>query len=134
MPKPDDWPEHNDVSGFFFREPPQYTPSRELQAFLEAGSLPLYIGLGSIVLGNPAHLSSALVEAITECGQRAIISPGWSRLPVPTSREDLFCLEECPHEWLFQRVSMVMHHGGAGTTAIGLREARPTIIIPFFGD
>jgi UDP:flavonoid glycosyltransferase YjiC (YdhE family) len=27
-----------------------------------------------------------------------------------------------------------MHHGGAGTTACGLRHGRPTIIVPFFGD
>ncbi|EGY20852.1 UDP-glucose,sterol transferase [Verticillium dahliae VdLs.17] len=37
-------------------------------------------------------------------------------------------------EWLFKRVSVVVHHGGAGTTACGLVNARPTIIVPFFGD
>ena len=31
-------------------------------------------------------------------------------------------------------VSAVCHHGGAGTTAAGLRAGRPTIIVPFFGD
>jgi sterol 3beta-glucosyltransferase len=28
----------------------------------------------------------------------------------------------------------VVHHGGAGTTAAGLRAGVPTIIVPFFGD
>lgn len=41
-----------------------------------------------------------------------------------------------PHEWLFaeNRVAAVVHHGGAGTTAIGLRNGVPTVIVPFFGD
>lgn len=41
-----------------------------------------------------------------------------------------------PHEWLFaeNRVAAVVHHGGAGTTAIGLRNGLPTVIVPFFGD
>jgi len=37
-------------------------------------------------------------------------------------------------EWLFKRVSAVVHHGGAGTTACGLVNARPTLIVPFFGE
>ena len=28
----------------------------------------------------------------------------------------------------------VVHHGGAGTTAIGLKCGKPTMIVPFFGD
>lgn len=134
IPKPADWAGHIDVSGFFFREMPKYTPSEDLQSFLEAGPPPIYVGFGSIVVEDVARFSSAIIDAITECGVRAIISPGWSRLQVPEDRPDIFCLEECPHEWLFQHVSTVIHHGGAGTTAIGLREARPTIIVPFFGD
>jgi UDP:flavonoid glycosyltransferase YjiC (YdhE family) len=39
-----------------------------------------------------------------------------------------------PHDWLFPRVSAVVHHGGAGTTAIGVALGKPTIIVPFFGD
>ena len=43
-------------------------------------------------------------------------------------------LGNCPHDWLFKQVAAVVHHGGAGTTAIGLRLGKPTVIIPFFGD
>ena len=45
-------------------------------------------------------------------------------------------IADLPHEWLFSngRVAGVMHHGGAGTTACGLRHGRPTAVVPFFGD
>jgi sterol 3beta-glucosyltransferase len=48
--------------------------------------------------------------------------------------DTIFKLDQAPHDWLFPRVAAVVHHGGAGTTAAGLRAGRPTIICPFFGD
>ena len=42
--------------------------------------------------------------------------------------------ESIPHDWLFPQMSLVMHHGGAGTVAAGLRAGVPTVIRPFFGD
>jgi UDP:flavonoid glycosyltransferase YjiC (YdhE family) len=117
IPKPDDWPANIDVSGFFFRSTPDYTPPQDLQAFLDAGPPPVYIGFGSIVLDNAAEMSSLILEAVSVCGYRAIISRGWSRLDGP-KRDDVFWLEDCPHEWLFQHVSAVVHHGGAGTAGM----------------
>ncbi|KAK4894044.1 hypothetical protein LTR27_007628 [Elasticomyces elasticus] len=131
--KPRDWPAHVDVSGFFFREVPDYSPPKDLQAFLDRGSPPVYVGFGSIVLEDADKMSSLILEVVASCGLRAIISRGWSRLGGP-DRKDIFWLEDCPHEWLFQHVCAVVHHGGAGTTACGLLNARPTAIVPFFGD
>lgn len=74
-----------------------------------------------------------LLEAIKETGTRAIISKGWSKLDGPKTEGVLF-LGDCPHEWLFQRVTAVIHHGGAGTTACGLSYGKPTTIVPFFGE
>lgn len=133
IPKPTDWPAHIDVCGFFFRDPPPYKPPKNLEAFLDAGPAPVYIGFGSIVLEDAVHMSSIILDAVSACGVRAIISRGWSKLEGP-ERDDVFWLDDCPHEWLFQRVSAVIHHGGAGTTACGLLHAKPTAIVPFFGD
>ncbi len=78
-------------------------------------------------------MSSILIEAIQNCGVRAIISRGWSKLNGPESK-NIFYLGDCPHEWLFQHVAAVVHHGGAGTTACGLLNGKPTLIVPFFGE
>lgn len=48
--------------------------------------------------------------------------------------DNVYMLENTPHDWLFPRVRAVIHHGGAGTTAIGLKCGKPTMIVPFFGD
>ena len=78
------------------------------------------------------------MTAVRQVGVRAIISKGWSNLGGdtvgPNAKDDIFYLGDCPHEWLFQNVSAVIHHGGAGTTACGLLNGRPTTIVPFFGE
>lgn len=149
IPKPEDWPSHigmsrisalrmlvltiSDVCGFFFREAPNYQPSPDFEQFLNSGPPPIYIGFGSIVIEDPPKVTAMILEAIRIAGVRAIISRGWSNLGGSSSR-DVFYIDDCPHEWLFQRISAVIHHGGAGTTACGLRYGRPTTIVPFFGE
>ncbi|XP_014560771.1 glycosyltransferase family 1 protein [Bipolaris victoriae FI3] len=134
VPKPNDWPSHIDVCGFFFREEPQYSPPKHIDEFLRAGPPPLYIGFGSIVMEDPASVTEIILSTLRKCGVRAIISRGWSNLGEGREDENALFIGDCPHEWLFKRVSGVVHHGGAGTTACGLLNARPTSIIPFFGD
>ncbi|OJJ08353.1 hypothetical protein ASPVEDRAFT_393860 [Aspergillus versicolor CBS 583.65] len=133
-PKPSDWKSNIDVCGFFFRSPPSYTPPAELDSFLRNGSTPVYIGFGSIVIDDPAAMTTIIVNAVKSLGIRAIVSRGWSNLGEPSSNDQIFYLGDCPHEWLFQHVAAVVHHGGAGTTACGLRFGKSTTIIPFFGD
>lgn len=140
-----------DVCGFFFRDPPTYTPPPELEQFLKAGTPPIYIGFGSIVMKNPQQMTEIIMYSVREAGVRAVVSKGWSKLGAGYQDEDLIFIDDCPHgklfefhhhesrilivvEWLFQHVSAVIHHGGAGTTACGLRHGRPTAIIPFFGE
>lgn len=95
----------------------------------------MYIGFGSIVIDDPDKLTQTILEAVNATGVRAIISKGWSNLGEHVeSRGDVLFLGDCPHEWLFQRVSAVVHHGGAGTTACGLLNGRPTTVVPFFGE
>ncbi|KPM42356.1 Sterol 3-beta-glucosyltransferase UGT80B1 [Neonectria ditissima] len=121
------------VCGFFFREPPNYNPPPALDDLLRRGPPPVYIGFGSIVIENPEKLSATLLEAVARTGVRALISRGWSKLGGPEG-DNIMYLDDCPHEWLFRHVAAVVHHGGAGTTACGLLNGRPTTIVPFFGD
>lgn len=137
LPKPPDWRDNIDVCGFGFLPPKtSYTPPKEIDTFLKAGSRPIYVGFGSIVVDHPVKLTEIVFKAVQKTGQRALISKGWGGLgadevDVP---DNILVIGDCPHDWLFQQVSCVIHHGGAGTTAAGLALGRPTIIIPFFGD
>lgn len=124
-------------TGFWFLPPPRnWSPSPALQAFLGAGSPPVYIGFGSIMHGEDAgrRLTTTIVEALRLSGLRGIVGQGWG--DVGTGELPDFCLavDDVPHAWLFQRVAGVVHHGGAGVAAASLQAGRPSLTIPFFGD
>ena len=137
IPKPKDWGQSISISGFFFLNlASNYTSAPDLQAFLDAGPPPVYIGFGSIVLDDPNAMTQLIFEAVRITGQRVLLSKGWGgmgaeELGIP---EGVFMLGNVPHDWLFKHVSCVVHHGGAGTTAAGITAGKPTVVVPFFGD
>mmetsp|Transcript_1883 Transcript_1883/g.5490 ORF Transcript_1883/g.5490 Transcript_1883/m.5490 type:complete len:715 (+) Transcript_1883:126-2270(+) len=137
--KPQDWKDHIDVVGFFFLDESkhtQYQPPDDLREFMEAGPPPIYVGVGSLVVDNPVGFTKIIYEAARKTTSRIILSKGWANLGegVDNKPGNVLLLGNCPHDWLFPRCSAVVHHGGAGTTAAGLRAACPTTIVPFFGD
>ncbi|KAF8177615.1 glycosyltransferase family 1 protein [Pholiota molesta] len=137
VPKPGDWKNHIDVVGFYFLDlATSYQPPPDLVAFLEAGPPPVYIGFGSVVVDDPAAMSKIIFDATEQAGVRALVSAGWGGLGGTAVPPHIFMLGNIPHDWLFdhERVAAVVHHGGAGTTAIGLAKGRPTVVVPFFGD
>ena len=136
IPKPADWGPEIDIAGFVFLDlASSFKPPETLAEFLDAGEPPVYIGFGSIVVDDPDKFTSLIFEAVKKAGVRALVSKGWGGLGSEDNTPDnIYMLENTPHDWLFPRVSAVVHHGGAGTTAIGLKCGKPTMIVPFFGD
>lgn len=137
VPKPADWGEQYDVIGTVTIKGAgsDYTPSPELEAFLGDDGGPIFVGFGSMVLEDPIATTKMIIEAATLANVRVLIQSSWSNmagdLAIPSN---VFFVGECPHDWLMPRVSAVVHHGGAGTTAGGLLAGKPTFIVPFFGD
>lgn len=137
VPKPEDWGSEIDVAGFVFLDlASSFKPPPALTKFLDAGEPPIYIGFGSIVVDDANRFTEMIFEAVKLAGVRALVSKGWGglgkdSLDIP---ENVFMLDNIPHDWLFPRVRACVIHGGAGTTAIALKLAKPTMIVPFFGD
>lgn len=131
--RPEDWNAHIHQSGYWFvEESADFTPPKDLQDFLNAGDKPVYIGFGSMSMTEQLdELGEMAVTALKKIGKRGIIS-GMGRPKNMT--EDIFIVDSVPHTWLFEQVSAVCHHGGAGTSAAGFRAGVPSIIIPFSND
>ncbi|KAK4352521.1 hypothetical protein RND71_028039 [Anisodus tanguticus] len=136
VPKPKDWGPLVDVVGYcFLNLGSSYQPSEEFIKWIQNGSKPVYIGFGSMPLEDSKKTTDVILEALKNTGQRGILDRGWGDLgTIQEIPENVFLLAECPHDWLFPQCSAVVHHGGAGTTAAGLRAGCPTTIVPFFGD
>ncbi|CAM8897203.1 unnamed protein product [Rhodiola kirilowii] len=136
VPKPKDWGPKIDVVGFCFLDlASNYEPPDSLVKWLKDGPKPIYVGFGSLPVQEPEKLTQIIVQALEKTGQRGIINKGWGGLGNLAEPKDfVYTLDNCPHDWLFLQCSAVVHHGGAGTTAAGLKAACPTTIVPFFGD
>ncbi|KAF5480963.1 hypothetical protein F2P56_001664, partial [Juglans regia] len=136
VPKPKDWGPKVDVVGFCFLDlASNYEPPEPLVKWLEAGEKPVYIGFGSLPVQEPEKMTQIIVKALEMTGQRGIINKGWGGLGnLAEPKDSIYLLDNIPHDWLFLQCKAVVHHGGAGTTAAGLRAACPTTVVPFFGD
>lgn len=135
VPHPADWPEGAHITGYWFPEAEAgWEPAPELQAFLEAGDPPVYVGFGSMAGRNPGQFAEMVLEALAKSGQRGLLLTGWGGMQAVPAPEDVFVVDSAPHSWLFPRMAAVVHHGGAGTTAEGLRAGLPTVILPFILD
>jgi UDP:flavonoid glycosyltransferase YjiC (YdhE family) len=135
IPKPVDWDSNIHVTGYWLLDSgSDWTPPSDLVEFLEGGTPPVYIGFGSMSNRNPEETANLCLQALAQTKQRAIMLSGWGGLQKANLPDTVFMIDSVPHSWLFPRVGAVVHHGGAGTTAAGLRAGVPSIIIPFFGD
>jgi len=135
IPHPDDWPENYHVTGYFFLDTEtDWQPSPELEAFLGAGDPPIYIGFGSMAGRNPEQLARLSLDALSRSDQRGLLLTGWGGLNTDLVPDNVFVVDSAPHSWLFPRMAALIHHGGAGTTAEGLRAGIPSIIVPFVFD
>lgn len=141
VPKPEDWGPEVDIAGYVFLDlAKSYKPPDDLVKFLErteADTRPIiYIGFGSISGIKDARAFCELIfEATVQAGVRAVVSRGWGGMGDGMDIPDgVFMIDNVPHDWLFPQLDAVVHHGGAGTCAIGMKLGLPTMIVPFFGD
>jgi sterol 3beta-glucosyltransferase len=134
-PRPGDWPDDVTVTGFCVLDAPSgYSPPEALTRFLDAGPPPIYVGFGSMTGLDPKDLTRMIREAVERAGVRAVVCTGWGGIGPLDAGDHVLQIDDVPHHWLFPRVRAVVHHGGAGTLAAGLRAGRPTVIAAFFGD
>ncbi|MEL6308007.1 MAG: glycosyltransferase [Chloroflexota bacterium] len=135
LPKSADWDALHSVVGYWFLDTDDaWQPPQELVDFLASGEPPVYIGFGSMRSKDAEQAGQIVLEALDKSGQRGVLASGWGGLAQSDVPDNIYMLSSIPHSWLFPRMKAVIHHGGAGTTAAGLRAGVPTIITPFFGD
>lgn len=127
---PPDLPPGTRVTGAWIdRSPPRQLPD-DLQRFLSDGAPPIVIAFGSMV-GTPDDAIHAVVDALLAAGRRLVVQGGGSPA---TSSPNLFRIGQVDHRSLFPRASLVVHHGGAGTTHATCAGGVPSLVVPHVGD
>ncbi|NJC98925.1 MAG: glycosyltransferase family 1 protein [Anaerolineae bacterium] len=138
LPRPSDWEENIHVTGYWYLDHPGYEPPPALQAFLDQGEPPVYIGFGSMPSEDPGQVTDLVIQALSMTKQRGILFTGQGILGrgmnQRSSANPVHFVESIPHDWLLPRVAAAIHHGGAGTTAAGIRAGVPSILVPVGAD
>ncbi|MGV9362190.1 glycosyltransferase [Amycolatopsis sp. NPDC003731] len=127
VPRPPDWPARVHLTGYWFLDTATPRPDPRLRDFLAAGPPPVYVGFGSMRPADAERTSDVVRAALRRARLRGVLSTG-------ADADDVLVVGDVPHDWLFPRTAAVVHHGGAGTTAAGLRAGVPALVCPVFSD
>lgn len=134
VPPAPEWDRFARVTGYWFLdEAEEWQPPAGLQHFMDAGTPPVYVGFGSMSDVDPEATFKLITDALKKAGVRGVIGGGWAGIRGSAS-DSLYVLDYAPHAWLFDRVAVTVHHGGAGTTAASVRAGIPSVIVPHMAD
>jgi len=132
VPQPADWPENARICGQWLLPATDWSPPAALAEFLAAGEPPVYLGFGSMSGFGRGRIMREAIDALR--GRRVVLTPGWSDIAAADLPPNVHLLEAAPHGWLFPRMALVVHHGGAGTTHAAARAGVPSVVVPFAAD
>ena len=106
----------------------------EVASWIAAGSPPIFFGFGSMSVESPADTVAMVSAACAELGERALVSGGWNDFSEASHFEHVKLVGAVNYAAAFPACRAVVHHGGGGTTAAGLRAGVPTLILSTFGE
>ena len=134
LPPPPDWPGDVVTCGYWWGANRHAALPPATEAFLAAGPAPVFVGLGSTPLPDAGATTREIAGAARDAGVRVVLQRGWAGLGEGVADPHVHVVGDVSYDALFPRVAAVAHHGGAGTTALGLRHARPTLCLPAVAD
>jgi UDP:flavonoid glycosyltransferase YjiC (YdhE family) len=131
-----DWPPNVVVTGHVFHDASHGAAlSPELESFLSGGPAPLVFTLGSSIVLIASDFWRESIDAARTLGMRAVLLTGGFAANQPVRLPDgVLVVDRAPHQLLFPRARVVVHQGGAGTTAQALRAGRPMLVVPHSHD
>jgi sterol 3beta-glucosyltransferase len=132
VPIPADWPDNAHNCGQWIVSAPDFIPDTQLVDFLDSDEPPVYVGFGSMLGFDADALLKELVSALGN--RRVLFNAGWSKFDLAKLPSNILPVGDTPHDWLFPRVSVAIHHGGSGTSHSAVRAGIPSVVIPFAGD
>jgi vancomycin aglycone glucosyltransferase len=101
----------------------------EVLSWIAAGSPPVYFGFGSTPIASPAETVAVISAACTQLGERALVCSGWNDFSGVPDFDNVKVVDAVNFAAIFPACRAVVHHGGSGTTAAGLRAGVPTLIL-----
>jgi UDP:flavonoid glycosyltransferase YjiC (YdhE family) len=106
----------------------------EVASWIAAGTPPIFFGFGSMPVESAVDTLAMISSACAELGERALVCSGWSDFSHVSDFDHVKVVETMNYAAAFPACRAVVHHGGVGTTAAGLRAGVPTLILWTWAD
>lgn len=144
VPRPKDWNEKQIITGYWRTSGARSGAEQQavrtfgeqsvrLQSFINSSPNPIAIGFGSPGTQGFTQTLSLLEEALRRANVQAVLTVP-SKWHGEIKSKNIFPIEYIPHDWLYPRVKVAVHHGGAGTTSASLHAGIPTVTMPLAID
>jgi UDP:flavonoid glycosyltransferase YjiC (YdhE family) len=101
----------------------------EVASWIAAGTPPIYFSFGSTPVQSPADTIAMIAAACAELSERALIYSGTSGSRCISNSDNVKLVGPVNYAAIFPSCRAVVHHGGAGTTAAGLRAGVPMLVL-----
>lgn len=122
------------VTGPWLERREGYEPPAALAQFLGSERPRVAVGFGSMGGQEGAATAATVVAAVERSGSVAVIQRGWAGLDLAAPPDSVCFADYVPHDYLFPRVDVVVHHGGAGTVAAACLAGAVSVVVPHAGD
>jgi UDP:flavonoid glycosyltransferase YjiC (YdhE family) len=127
------WNQSFSFTGYLrWQAPENVDKSTAVERFCNGEKVPV-LTFGSVTFENTRKIMRRFLKNWPE-DKKIIIQSGWAQLAIERTNNYIFTIDRISHDQLFQYASVVIHHGGAGTTASVLHAGVPHIVVPHFGD
>jgi sterol 3beta-glucosyltransferase len=135
VPRPRDWYEKQVVTGYWRVGGSENWRPGDLTflRFIDSADNLIAIGFGSPGARGYAQILPMLEEALRRANAQAVLTIP-SKWHGGIKSRIIFPIEYAPHDWLYRRVKVAVHHGGAGTTSASLHAGISTITLPLAVD
>jgi UDP:flavonoid glycosyltransferase YjiC (YdhE family) len=101
----------------------------EVAAWIAAGTPPIFFGFGSMPVESPADTLAMIGAACAQLGERALVCAGWSDFNHVPHFDHVKVVDAMNYAAAFPACRAVVHHGGSGAMAAGLRAGVPALIL-----
>lgn len=101
----------------------------EVAAWIASGTPPIFFGFGSLPVESADQTFAMISAACDQLGERALVCSAGSIFGDAPDADNIKIVHAMNYSAAFPKCRAVVHHGGTGTTAAGLRAGVPTLIL-----
>ena len=106
----------------------------EVASWIAVGTPPIFFGFGSIAVESGADTLAMISAACAQLGERALVCSAATDLTHAPHWDHVKVVSAVNYAAVFPACRAVVHHGGLGTLAAGMRAGVPTLMLWTYGD